>query len=97
MASGTHEGDGDEMTSIVEKRSIRSSLGERTADTQVAAPRDPQIVWTQMGEGIWVAKRDHDFAGLIEELWGAGYRVTDRTGAIIGEFATLQSARRQLQ
>lgn len=50
-----------------------------------------------MGEGVWVAKRGADFAGLIEELWGAGYRVTDATGAILGEFATLQSARRRIE
>lgn len=84
------------MTSIIEKRTLRPpSTGLKADRSQVETT--PRIEWTEMGQGVWVAKRGGDFAGLIEELWGAGYRVTDRTGAIIGEFATLQSARRQLQ
>lgn len=54
------------------------------------------IKWTEMGDGVWIAKRGGNFAGLVEELWGAGYRVSDRNGEIVGEFATFESARRQL-
>lgn len=88
------------MTSTIEKSSIRSTQGIRPTpqpDARHAEARQAELVWTQMGDGVWVAKRDSDFAGLIEELWGAGYRVTDRYGAIIGEFATFQSARRHLE
>lgn len=50
------------------------------------------LAWTEVGPGLWLAKRGADFAGLIEKLWGAGYRVTDCTGRVIGEFASLSSA-----
>jgi hypothetical protein len=87
------------MTSLIEKGKLRSTLGEaprgsRRSEVLTSTQRD--IAWTEMGQGVWVAKRGSDFAGLIEELWGAGYRVTDRHGAIIGEFATLQSARKHV-
>lgn len=84
------------MTSIIEKGTIRSTHGVRRAPA-ARADAPTEVVWTQMGDGVWVAKRDSDFAGLIEELWGAGYRVTDRFGAIVGEFSTLEGARRRLE
>jgi hypothetical protein len=43
-----------------------------------------------------VAKCGANFAGLIEKLWGAGYRATDRAGHVIGEFASLSSAQRNV-
>jgi hypothetical protein len=45
---------------------------------------------------MWVAKCGSDFAGLIEKLWGAGYRATDRAGRVVGEFASLSSAQRHV-
>ncbi|MCW4384751.1 hypothetical protein OH146_03075 [Salinibacterium sp. SYSU T00001] len=84
------------MTSVIEKRGVVRTDSARTIQRQ-EAQRSAEIAWTEMGHGVWVAKRGSDFAGLIEELWGAGYRVTDRTGAIVGEFATLQSARRRIE
>jgi hypothetical protein len=87
---------GDGMTSIIQKGSIRSAHGVRRSGA-VREQVPAEIVWTQMGDGVWVAKRDSDFAGLIEELWGAGYRVTDRFGAIVGEFSTLEGARRRIE
>lgn len=77
------------MTSLAEKSTIRTLGENRSTEAQ-------SIVWNEMGQGVWVAKRGRDFMGLIEELWGAGYRVTDRTGAIVGEFATYESARRRI-
>lgn len=50
------------------------------------------VAWTEVGPGLWVAKCGADFAGLIEKLWGAGYRATDCTGRVLGEFASLSSA-----
>ncbi|MEX1078941.1 MAG: hypothetical protein WED09_07525 [Homoserinimonas sp.] len=54
------------------------------------------LVWTEVGPGLWVAKCGSDFAGLIEKLWGAGYRATDRFGRVVGEFASLSSAQRHV-
>lgn len=54
------------------------------------------LVWTEVGPGLWVAKCGSDFAGLIEKLWGAGYRATDRAGRVVGEFASLSSAQRHV-
>lgn len=51
---------------------------------------------TEIGSGVWLARLGSDFAGLIERMWGAGYRVTDGRGAIIGEFATFESASARL-
>jgi len=77
------------MTSLAEKSTFRTVDGDRVTEAQ-------GVVWKEMGQGVWVAKRGKDFMGLIEELWGAGYRVTDRNGAIVGEFATYESARRRI-
>jgi hypothetical protein len=46
----------------------------------VTDTRRSDLVWTEVGPGLWVAKCGADFAGLIEKLWGAGYRATDRAG-----------------
>lgn len=54
------------------------------------------LVWTEVGPGLWVAKHGADFAGLIERLWGAGFRATDGTGRLVGEFASLSSAQRHV-
>ncbi|WP_403024295.1 hypothetical protein [Salinibacterium sp. GXW1014] len=77
------------MTSLAEKSTFRTVGGDRLTEAQ-------SITWKEMGQGVWVAKRGKEFMGLIEELWGAGYRVTDRNGAIVGEFATYESARRRI-
>jgi hypothetical protein len=58
--------------------------------------RSVDLVWTEVGPGLWVAKCGANFAGLIEKLWGAGYRATDRAGHVIGEFASLSSAQRNV-
>ena len=72
------------MTSVIEGRAR-------------SAQEPHGLSWTEMGVGVWLAKRDADFAGIIEKLWGAGYRVTDRLGRIVCEFATFESARRNLE
>lgn len=54
------------------------------------------LVWTEVGPGLWVAKCGANFAGLIEKLWGAGYRATDAAGRVLGEFASLSSAQRRV-
>ncbi|HEU4807749.1 MAG TPA: hypothetical protein VFT01_05765 [Homoserinimonas sp.] len=58
--------------------------------------RKSDLVWTEVGPGLWVAKCGSDFAGLIEKLWGAGYRATDCAGRVVGEFASLSSAQRHV-
>lgn len=55
------------------------------------------LSWTEIGSGVWLARREADFAGLVERLWGAGYRVTDCDGQVVGEFASMESARRRLE
>lgn len=66
--------------------------------SRATVPSEPQLLsWTEMVTGVWLAKQGTDFAGVIERMWGAGYRVTDRLGRIVGEFSTFDSASRQLQ
>ncbi|WP_146181266.1 hypothetical protein [Homoserinimonas hongtaonis] len=83
------------MAPLVETNRIRGTrAAEADSPRHAAAPSE--LLWTEMGAGVWVAKRQSDFAGLIEKLWGAGYRVTDHNGRIVGEFSSLASARDQL-
>lgn len=70
-----------------------SSSDTRTGRLHTLSWTEVGLSWTEVGPGLWVAKSGADFAGLIEKLWGAGYRATDSTGAVIGEFATLLSAK----
>lgn len=83
------------MAPIIETNRIKGSRGAEVDSPRHAAP-PCEVLWTEMGAGVWVAKREADFAGLIEKLWGAGYRVTDQNGRIVGEFASLASAREHL-
>ena len=72
-----------------------TDIANAVADTN-AETRRIDLVWTEVGPGLWVAKYGADFAGLIEKLWGAGYRATDGTGRVVGEFASLSSAQRNI-
>jgi hypothetical protein len=74
------------MTSVIDTKRGRHQLEPERA-----------LSWTEIGTGVWLARREACFAGLVERMWGAGYRVTDRSGHIVGEFATLEGARRQLE
>ncbi len=65
-------------------------------DRSAPATRSVDLVWTEVGPGLWVAKCGANFAGLIEKLWGAGYRATDGSGHVVGEFASLSSAQRNV-
>lgn len=65
-------------------------------DVPTIETRSVDLVWTEVGPGLWVAKCGSDFAGLIEKLWGAGFRATDRTGQVLGEFTSLSSAQRNV-
>ncbi len=29
--------------------------------------------WQAVQAGLWIGRRDGEFAGMIEELWGKGY------------------------
>ena len=70
---------------------IANAVQQSSSETQKS-----DLVWTEVGPGLWVAKCGSDFAGLIEKLWGAGYRATDYAGRVIGEFASLSSAQRHV-
>lgn len=72
-----------------------TDIANAVADTETDARR-MSLVWTEVGPGLWVAKCGADFAGLIEKLWGAGYRATDCDGRVLGEFASLSSAQRNI-
>lgn len=73
---------------------MTSAVDTRRGRHQREAERT--LTWTEIGSGVWLARREANFAGLVERMWGAGYRVTDSDGQVVGEFASMDSARRQL-
>ena len=48
--------------------------------------------WTAVQSGLWVGKRDGEFAGMIEARWGEGFVATTRLARTLGTFATVSDA-----
>ena len=71
-------------------------IANAVSGTRIGTTTQP-LVWTEVGPGLWVAKCGADFAGLIEKLWGAGYRATDGRGSVIGEFSSITSAKARVR
>jgi hypothetical protein len=64
----------------------RTNAGERTST----------ISWTRVQAGLWVGKRDDDFAGMIELLAAGGFAASSRLALQVGIFATLNEAKTRL-
>lgn len=54
--------------------------------------RTGSIEWTALQSGLWIGKRDREFAGMIEASWGDGFAVTNRLGRDVGMFPTVEAA-----
>ena len=50
------------------------------------------ITWTAVQAGLWVGKRDGEFAGMIEARWGHGFVATTRLARELGVFETVDAA-----
>jgi hypothetical protein len=54
------------------------------------------VSWTRVQAGLWVGKRNGDFAGMIESLPAGGFAATTRLALEIGIFTTIDQAKARL-
>lgn len=61
--------------------------------TMIDAPRGQHTIqWTAVQAGLWVGKRDGEFAGMIEARWGKGFVATTNLARELGVFTTVDEA-----
>ncbi|MEP6480258.1 MAG: hypothetical protein ABJB03_12745 [Rhodoglobus sp.] len=51
------------------------------------------IAWSAVQAGVWVGKRNGEFAGMIEASAGSRYVATTGLARPLGEFASLAEAK----
>lgn len=54
------------------------------------------ISWTRVQAGLWVGKRNGDFAGMVESLPAGGFTATSRLALEVGVFTTIEEAKARL-
>ncbi|GAB3604646.1 hypothetical protein GCM10027413_00550 [Conyzicola nivalis] len=57
----------------------------------------PAIVWVAEQSGLWVARRDGEFVGIVEARWGSGFASTTRLAKSLGTFGTVEEAQHALE
>jgi hypothetical protein len=67
-----------------------------TTPKPTAGERTSAISWTRVQSGLWVGKRDGDFAGMIESLPAGGFAATSRLALEVGIFTTIDEAKARL-
>jgi hypothetical protein len=55
------------------------------------------ISWLAEQAGLWVARRDGDFVGMVEARWGSGFAATTRLAKPLGTFETVEEAQHALE
>ncbi|MCU1424764.1 MAG: hypothetical protein JWM51_1055 [Microbacteriaceae bacterium] len=55
------------------------------------------IEWKAEQAGLWVARRNGDFVGMIEARWGSGFAATTRLAKPLGTFTTVEEAQHALE
>jgi hypothetical protein len=55
------------------------------------------VSWTAEQTGLWVARRNGEFVGMIEARWGEGFAATTRLAKSLGVFTTVEEAQRALE
>ena len=58
---------------------------------------EPQLTWLAEQSGLWVARRDGDFVGMVEARWGSGFAATTRLAKPLGTFDTVEEAQQALE
>ena len=76
------------------RSALARSCGSDTRTTPVAS--SDELAWAEVSPGLWVAQMGGNFAGMVERLWGAGFKVSDSVGRIVGEFSSLERAQGML-
>jgi hypothetical protein len=67
------------------------------ADVAPRTTTSGELEYQAVQAGLWVARRDGVFAGMIEQRWGQGFTVTTALGATSGLFDTIDEAKAALQ
>jgi len=69
----------------------------RSTATTTAPTAAPAIVWVAEQSGLWVARLDGEFVGMVEARWGSGFASTTRLAKSLGTFGTVEEAQRALE
>jgi len=69
----------------------------RSTTTTTAPTAAPAIVWVAEQSGLWVARLDGEFVGMVEARWGSGFASTTRLAKSLGTFGTVEEAQRALE
>ena len=55
------------------------------------------VSWVAEQSGLWVARRDGEFVGMVEARWGTGFAATTRLAKPLGTFLTVGEAQAALE
>jgi hypothetical protein len=55
------------------------------------------VEWRAEQSGLWVARRNGDFVGMVEARWGTGFAATTRLAKPLGTFTTVEEAQTALE
>jgi len=69
----------------------------RSTATATATTAAPAIVWVAEQSGLWVARLDGEFVGMVEARWGSGFASTTRLAKSLGTFGTVEEAQHALE
>ncbi len=72
----------------------RPTTGDERAS--VSSSVASAISWTRVQAGLWVGKRNGDFAGMIESRPAGGFAATSRLALEVGIFTTIAEAKAHL-
>ncbi len=72
-----------------------SGIPEETSSGARSSARLP-LAWSSPFEGVWVARRDGRFAGMIQGMGAEGYKLTSDSGEHLGQYLALYEARDSL-
>jgi predicted acetyltransferase len=65
--------------------------------TTATSTTAPTVTWVAEQAGLWVARRDGEFVGMVEARWGSGFACTTRLAKPLGTFVTVEEAQRALE
>lgn len=65
--------------------------------TKTGSVTKTTVSWVAEQSGLWVARRDGEFVGMVEARWGSGFAATTRLAKPLGTFDTVDEAQRALE
>lgn len=67
-----------------------------TPSVHKTAVSSATLTWEPMFDGVWVARRDGEFAGMVQSSSDCLFKLTDERGLLTGQFGSLYEARNAL-